>query len=195
MGLERTTLAHLNVLAACILKVLAFVATFTFFALLKIGDSFDEKRGSTSFNFSRCRIGANIIIIKKALSLTALATVAFADKGIPSKTFRNLGKRLIVGSQSKIEVCLLHFPLLLRTQRVQSTVDLVHRRILGVIFWVQKALDSTVRSELLPVVHILEDIVHGDSNFASAFAHNARMIILSPKSVKQLLFMKNEAKL
>ena len=137
MGLERTTLAHLDVLAISIEEVLTtrLVATLTLVALLKVCDSFNEKGGSSCSNFPGCRVGANIVI-KQSLSLAALAAVALADQRILRKPLCNLGKGLIVRSQSKVEVRLLHLPLLLRTHRVQSTVDFVHRRILRVIFWV-----------------------------------------------------------
>ena len=79
----------------------------------------------------------------------------------------HLCERLIVAGQGYSQVGFLDLALLLRAQLRQGAVDLVHGRVLWVVFWVQKALDSAILCELLPIIHVLEDVIHGDSNLPS----------------------------
>lgn len=46
-----------------------------------------------------------------------------------------------------------------------------------------QALNAAVIGEIVPVVHILEDVVHRDGDLAPRFAHHAWVIVLSPPVV------------
>ena len=69
--------------------------------------------------------------------------------------------------QGQRQVGLLDLALLLWAQIVNGTVDLVHGRVLRVVLRIQKALNATVSSELLPIVHLLEDVIHRHGDLPS----------------------------
>ena len=61
------------------------------------------------------------------------------------------------------------------------TIDPVHGGWRFVVFRLNKTLDSAIVDEILPVVHLMEHIIHGRGDLASWLTYNARMIILSSK--------------
>ena len=79
----------------------------------------------------------------------------------------HLCKRLIVTSEGQRQVRLLDLALLLWAQVGHRAVDLVHRGVLRVVLRVEKTLDAIILSELLPIVHLLEHVVHGDGDLAA----------------------------
>ena len=93
-------------------------------------------------------------------------------------------KAMVLRCKSHGEVRLLDLALLLRAATAHEAIDIIHRRILGVVLGIEHFLDPAVVCELFPVVDVLEHIVHCNGNLATRFAHYARMIILSPPDVK-----------
>lgn len=79
---------------------------------------------------------------------------------------------------------MLNALLLLRAQCLQTRVDLVHGRILRVVSRVNQSLNAAIIGELLPVVNILEHIVHRDRNFTARLRHHTRMVVLSAPIVE-----------
>ena len=88
-----------------------------------------------------------------------------------------------MAGQGNREVCLFDLALLLWAQVVKRAVDLVHGRVLRVVFRVEQPLDAAILRELLPVVHLLKDVVHCDGHFAARLADHARMVVLRPPVV------------
>ena len=72
-----------------------------------------------------------------------------------------------MAGQSHRQVGFFDFELLLGTQIVQRTVDLVHGRVLRVVFGIEQPLNATVLRELLPVVYLLKDVIHRNGHFSA----------------------------
>ena len=58
-------------------------------------------------------------------------------------------------------------------------VNLVHGTISRELILLDKVLNSAVLLELLPVVVIIENLIHRDCNFATRLAHHAWVIVFS----------------
>ena len=58
-------------------------------------------------------------------------------------------------------------------------VNLVHGTLLRILALLDQVLDPAVLLKLLPVVVVVEHLIHCDSYFATRLANHARMVILS----------------
>jgi len=91
---------------------------------------------------------------------------------------------MVLGGQCHSKVSLFNLALLFRAATGHVTIDLVHGRILRVVLRDKQTLDATIAGELLPVVDILEHVVHCSGNLAARFTDYARVIIFSPPVVE-----------
>ena len=94
----------------------------------------------------------------------------------------HLSEGLVMTGEGESQIGFLNLSLLFRAQIRKCTVDLVHSRVLRVVFWVQEALDATISRELLPIIDFLENVIHSHGNLPSGLADNAWMVILSSSS-------------
>ena len=79
--------------------------------------------------------------------------------------------------QSQTQISLHDLLSLIWALVAEILVDLVHGAFLRILALFNEILNSAVLLELLPVVIIVENLIHRDSNLATRLAHHARVVI------------------
>ena len=91
-----------------------------------------------------------------------------------------LWNRLWMSFKQEWEIRFLDPNLPLWTSLVENnTIDSVHGWLGRVHFRLNKTLDSAIVNEILPVIDILEHIIHREGNSASRLTHHTWMVIFS----------------
>ena len=115
-------------------------------------------------------------------SFTALSAIAdWQVVRVVNKHVCHLSEWLVLWCQGYGQIGLFDSALLLWIKLLNPTVDLVHSRVFPEVFWFEQPLDPVILSELLPIVHLLKNIVHRDGYFATWFTHYAWVVVLSSK--------------
>ena len=83
-----------------------------------------------------------------------------------------------MASKGQCQIGFLDLLLLFGAAGADLVIDLVHGRVLGVVLWVEQALNAAILCELLPLVNLLEDVIHGDGDLAARLRNHARVVKL-----------------